>query len=89
MPGAYSFVVKFDLFTIHGKTGAVDGPVGAENMTLKGPISKFVKNILRGRAAWGVTHHLTEKWAELPNKTMELSNEEAMPGPKRVRRGGI
>lgn len=79
--------ISFDLHIIHGLTGAHKGPAGADNKTLKGPISKHVKDILRGLKARGEHHKLMELWAELPNQQYQLAEAEAMPGPsaKRLR----
>ena len=52
------------------------------------PLAEYIKNILRGRKAWGLKIKLSGKWAELPKGTVELTNEQAFPrrqGVKRVR----
>ena len=53
------------------------------------PLREYLKNVLRGRARWGLKHRLTATWAELPTARAELTNEEAFPrrAVKRLRAG--
>ena len=56
----------------------------------KKEISEHVKNVLRGRAAWGLRHQLQAEWAQLPPTQLHLTKEAAMPraaGAKRARVG--
>ena len=87
--GLHKFTIEGDVYRVNGKTGEVDGAEGSQNKTMRAPIGEHVKNLLRGRHAWGLRHGLQEAWAELPRGQMVLTGAAAMPGPaaKRVRRG--
>ena len=50
-----------------------------DNQRADGLNVEYVKNVLRGRAAWGLKHRLTRKWAELPAQKRALTMAEAMP----------
>ena len=52
------------------------------NETCKKPIAEHVKNIMRGRKAWGLNHQLQEKWAELPPSQPVLSAADAFEEPE-------
>ena len=72
-----------------GDSGEVRGEVGMPNESFKKPICEHVKNILRGRKAWGLMHALTDTWAQLPSGTMELpvAQRQARAPAKRSRAG--
>jgi len=70
--GARTFTVKGNVWRILGNTGEVRGEIGMPNATFCKPIGEHVKNLLRGRKAWGLKHQLTDTWAQLPAGTMEL-----------------
>ena len=56
--------------------------------TCKKPITEHVKNVLRGRAAWGLVHPLQAVWAQLPSSELVLSDAAALPqcAAKRARK---
>lgn len=62
----HKFTITLNLWIVHGHNGDVAGEAGMPNATCKGPIVEHVKNVLRGRAAWGLQHPLQEEWAQLP-----------------------
>ena len=77
--GPRSFKVTANIWRVLGNTGEVRGEAGMPNATFKKPIGEHVKNILRGRKAWGCRHQLVDSWAQLPAGKMELTAAQAHP----------
>ena len=90
VPGA-AFTITGNVWVLNGRTGALLPAPGLPNATMRKPLAEYLKASLRGRAAWGFTHKLTAKWAELPPARLELSAAEAMPRQriKRARAGPL
>lgn len=88
VPGA-KFTVTGHVWVFHGRTGAMLPLPGMPNETMHRPLGEYLKEVLRGRKAWGLKHRLQDTWAELPSGRMELSIEQAMPKlrVKRARAG--
>ena len=88
--GHREFKLIFNVWKILGHNGDVVGEAGMPNATCKKPIAEHVKNVLRGRKAWGLEHPLQENWAQLPAGQLVLSNAAALPAcaPKRARAEG-
>ena len=85
--GHREFKLILNIWKILGHNGDVVGEAGMPNATCKKPIGEHVKNVLRGRKAWGLAHPLQETWAQLPAGKMVLSDAAALPAcaPKRER----
>ena len=88
--GPRTFKVKLNIWRVIGADGEVRGEVGMPNESFKKPIGEHIKNMLRGRKAWGLEHPLQENWAQLPAGQLVLSNAAALPAcaPKRARAEG-
>ena len=88
VPGA-CFTITGNVWVFNGRTGAPLPSPGLPNATMLAPLREYLKNVLRGRARWGLKHRLTATWAELPTARAELTNEEAFPrrAVKRLRAG--
>ena len=56
--GVHKFTLQFNVWKIFGHNGDVQGEAGMPNATCKKPICEHVKNVLRGRKAWGLRHQL-------------------------------
>ena len=84
VPGA-AFTLTGNIWIFQGRDGAPRPAPGLPNATMLAPIREYLKNILRGRACWGLKHRLAEKWAELPVSRSVLTSEEAQPR-RRVKR---
>ena len=78
VPGA-SFTLTGNVWVFNGRTGAALAAPGLPNATMLAPLREYLKNLLRGRARWGLKHRLTTTWAELPTKEEELPAEVAQP----------
>ena len=85
MPGLRTFNVNFNVWRVLGNTGEVRGEAGMPNGTFKKPIGEHIKNLMRGRQAWGCKHVLTDKWAQLPAGKMELTGADVYARPERKR----
>lgn len=79
VPGKREFTIQANLIAVNGISGALKELLGAPLETLKGILPEYIKNVLRGRAAWGLKHRLTRKWAELPAQKRALTMAECMP----------
>ena len=86
VPGPRFVTVSGNVWRIIGNTGEVRGEAGMPNAKFKKPVGEHVKNLLRGRAAWGLKHALTATWAELPAGQMELSGAAVHPRASKKRR---
>ena len=88
VPGA-SFTLTGNVWVFNGRDGAPQPAPGLPNKTMLAPLREYLKNVLRGRARWGLKHRLTCSWAELPTAREALSTEEAQPrrSVKRARVG--
>ena len=89
-PGKREFNITCHVWSLNGMIGRMNGIEGAPNITVKDDIAEYVKNILRGRKAWGLKHFLQKEWAKLPQGELVLDKEAAMPraaGHKRARAG--
>ena len=77
------------MWGINGVTGELKPILGGDNAAMKKPIAEYVKNILRGRAPWGLKVRLSGAFAQLPPGCTRLTNAEAMPrkAVKRARAG--
>ena len=88
--GTRTFKVKLNIWRIIGADGEVRGEVGMPNESFKKPIGEHVKNLLRGRAAWGVSHQLTHTWAQMPAGQMQLpAAQRHQPAAKKRSRAGL
>ena len=88
VPGA-SFTVTGNVWIFAGRDGAPLPSPGLPNATMLAPLREYLKNVLRGRARWGLKHRLTTSWAELPTARKALTKAEAQPrrSVKRTRVG--
>jgi len=88
VPGA-SFTLTGNVWIFGGRDGAPLPSPGLPNATMLAPLCEYLKNVLRGRARWGLKHRLTTSWAELPTARKSLSKDEAQPrrSVKRMRVG--
>ena len=88
VPGA-SFTVTGNVWIFAGRDGAPLPSPGLRNATMLAPLREYLKNVLRGRARWGLKHRLTTSWAELPTARKALTKAEAQPrrSVKRTRVG--
>ena len=88
VPGA-SFTLTGNVWIFAGRDGAPLPSPGLPNATMLAPLREYLKNVLRGRARWGLKHRLTTSWAELPTARTALTKEEAQPrrAVKRMRVG--
>ena len=88
VPGA-SFTLTGNVWIFNGRDGAPLPSPGLPNATMLAPLREYVKNVLRGRARWGLKHRLTDSWAELPTARAALSKDKAQPrrAVKRMRAG--
>ena len=77
--GFRAFKLIGNVWKVLGHNGDVVGEAGMPNATCKKPIAEHVKNILRGRAAWGLVHPLQAVWAQLPSNELVLSDAAALP----------
>ena len=86
--GFRQFRARGNVWKVLGHNGDVVGEAGMPNATCKKPIAEHVKNILRGRAAWGLVHPLQAVWAQLPSNELVLSDAAALPqcAAKRARK---
>ena len=60
VPGA-KFTLTGNVWIFQGRDGAPRPSPGLPNATMLAPLREYLKNILRGRARWGLEHRLTEK----------------------------
>ena len=79
--GKREFKFKFNVWRLMGDSGEVRGEPGMPNGSFQKPISEHIKNIFRGRQAWGCKHQLVHEWAQMPAGQLEL------PAGKRFTRG--
>ena len=90
--GRRVFTVTFNAWRLLGDSGEVRGEAGMPNADFIKPITEHLKNLLRGRKAWGLAHQLTDTWAQLPAGVLELPLAQrfsrAQPNQKRSRAGG-
>ena len=82
--GNHLFKVHLNIWRI---IGAVRGEAGMPNESFQKPICEHVKNLLRGRAAWGVKHQLSAVWAQLPAGQLQLAQPFPTAPKKRSRAG--
>ena len=88
VPGA-KFTLTGNVWIFQGRDGAPRPSPGLPNEQMLAPLREYLKNLLRGRARWGLEHRLTATWAQLPTAREALTKEEAQPrrSVKRVRAG--
>jgi len=77
--GGASFTVTGNVWVFNGRDGSDLEAPGLPNATMLAPIREYLKNVLRGRARWGLKHRLAHSWAELSTKRAALTEEEAHP----------
>jgi len=91
VPGNRVFKLSGNLWALNPYYGTLVKIPGAPNLSMEKPIAEHVKNVLRGRQAFGLTHGLTRKWAQLPKGKRELSATASLPARnvKRARPGPV
>ena len=80
VPGRREFSITSKLWGVNGATGALKAILGEDNEYMAPEIAEYVKNILRGRARWGLKVKLSKAaFSQAGKKKLRLTKAEAFP----------